>query len=110
MSIFDWMPTIQAEPAVGEYVKSHGQNICHIMRPSYIGKKVVYDCSTQAHEWYRVGILEKYFECEGIMRSVINIGERQRILYGHYVGREIWECLPWDAYPERMAAIGRRQK
>ena len=106
MTIFDWMPTAQDEPEVGAYDTEHGQVICHIMRNSYIGEKVVYDCSTQSHKWYRVGILEKYFEREGVMRSVIYNGSKQRILYDHYEGREIFECLPWDAYTARMAAIG----
>lgn len=106
LSIFDWMPTAQDEPEVGAYVTEHGQAICHIMRNSYIGEKVVYDCSTKSHKWYRVGILEKYFEREGVMRSVIYNGSKQRILYDHYKGREIFECLPWDTYTARMAAIG----
>ena len=105
MTIFDWMPTVQEEPEVGAYVTKHGAVICHIMRSNYIGSKVVYDCSTKSHKWYRVGILEKYFEREGVMRSVIYNGSKQRILYDHYPGREIFECLPWDAYPKRMAAI-----
>lgn len=109
MTIFDWMPTLQQEPKVGEYVDTHGANICHIMRPSYIGQKVVYECSTQSHEWWRVGILEKYFLCGGVMRSVIYVGEKQRILLDHYKGRDIYECLPWDAYPERMKAIERNR-
>lgn len=108
MSIFDYMPTLQKEPEVGEFVEHHGANICHIMRPNYIGQKVVYDCSTYSHKWFRVGILEKYFECRGVMRSIIYVGEKQRILLDHYPGREIFECLPWDAYPERMKTIGRR--
>ena len=106
MSIFDWMPSLAQEPRMGSYVEKHGAVICHIMRPSYIGKKVVYDCSTQSHTWYRVGVLEQYIPYEGRMRSIINVGEGQRILLTHYPGREIYECLPWDAYPERMKAIG----
>ena len=43
MSIFDLI-----EPEVGEYVTTHGAVICHIMRPGYIGKKVVYDVSRSA--------------------------------------------------------------
>lgn len=78
---------------------------CHIMRPNYIGQKVVYDCSTQNHRWYRVGILEKYIPHEGHMRSIIFVGERQRILLDHVLGREIYEPLQWEAYPERMKAI-----
>lgn len=111
MSIFDLsektdrsIPETE-EPKVGEYVSGHGANICHVMRPSYIGKKVIYDCSTKRHEWFRCGILEKYIPYEGHMRSIIYTGERQRVLLTHYPGIEIYECLPWDAYPKRMKAI-----
>lgn len=109
MTIYDWMPTMRKEPAVGEYVTKHGANICHIMRPSYIGKKVCFDVSTQNHKIYQVGILEKYIPHEGYMRSVIYTGKKQRSLITHYpwTGADLFECLPWDAYPERMAAIGK---
>jgi hypothetical protein len=39
------------------------------------------------------------------MRSIINVGKPQRILLTHYPGREIYECLPWDAYPARRALL-----
>lgn len=110
LTIFDWMPTLMDEPEVGAFVGETGAIICHIMRKSYIGLKVLYDCSTQNHTWYRCGVLEKYFECRGVMRSVINVGTKQRILLDHYPGREIYECLPLGAYPERMAAIGGRSR
>ena len=99
LSIFDFYQ--QDEPAVGEYVEGNGANICHIMRPSYIGKKVIYDCSTVSHKWLRCGILEKYFFCEGVWRSIIYVGERQRILLDHFPGVEIFEPLPWDKYLKR---------
>lgn len=105
MTIFDWMPTLQEEPKVGEYVEKHGAVISHIMRSSYIGKKVVYDCSTESHKWYLCGILEKYFECRGVMRSVIYVGKPQRILLDHHPGREIFEPLPWDAYQKRLETV-----
>lgn len=120
MSIFDWIPTLQPEPEVGEYVESHGANICHIMRPSYIGKKVVFDCSTESHKWYKVGILEQiirdhYYQWNGsdyekrpCDRVVIYTGKKERSRISLMPGREIFECLPWDAYPERMGAIGKR--
>ena len=86
-------PTAEHKP--GDYLEDFGETngavICHIMRPSYIGKLVCYDCSTQSHKWTRVGILEKYFECRGVMRSVINVGSKDRILFDHYPGREIYE-------------------
>lgn len=94
LSLFDLLP--KREPDVGEYVESNGAVICHIMRPGYIGRKVIYDCSTRSHKWIRCGILEKYFLCHGVWRSVINVGEKQRILLDHYPGVEIFETLPWD--------------
>jgi hypothetical protein len=86
--MFDMTPQ---EPAPGDYVTQHGANICHIMRPGYVGSLVVYDCSTCGHTWYRAGRLERYFEHEGHFRSVIYVGERQRILLDHVNGRDIFE-------------------
>ena len=100
ISIFDWMPTAQVEPEVGEYVTEHGANICHIMRPSYIGKKVVFDVSTQSRRSYQVGILEKYIPYGEYWRSIIYTGKKQRTLLTHYPGKEIFEGLPWDAYAD----------
>ena len=106
LTIFDYMPELLSEPEIGEYVNRHGAVICHIMRPGYIGRKVIYDCSTSSHTWYRCGILEKYIPHEGRMRSIINVGTKQRILLDHYSGINIYECLPWNAYPKRREAIG----
>lgn len=90
------------EPDVGEYVRSTGATICHIMRPHYIGQKVLFDCSTQSmRNLYKCGILEKYIPHEGRMRSIIYTGAKQRTLLTHYPGIEIYECLPWEAYSER---------
>ena len=118
MTIFDFMPTVQTEPDVGEWVESHGAVIPAIMRKSYIGKKVVMDKSTVSRRCYKVGILEKvvpavYYhngkmvECD---RSIVYDGSKQRNLITHYPGVNIYECLPWDAYPERMKAIGRAKE
>ena len=122
ISIFEWMPEIipeppkikqkdyGPEPEVGEYVTSHGMAIPHIMRPAYIGKKIVIDKSTQSHEWYQCGILEGYIPWENGFRSIVYTGQKQRSYVPHYrdmpgLSQQIYECLPWDAYPERMKAI-----
>ena len=89
------------EPAVGEYVKDNGAVICHIMRPHYIGKKVLFSVSTQSYRMFQCGILEKYIPYEGTWRSIIFTGKKQRTLLTHRPGIEIFEPLPWDAYPER---------
>lgn len=96
MDLFDWMPSLQPEPEVGEYMDRTGANICHIMRPNYIGKKVLIDVSTQSHKWYLCGILERYFERDGHMRSVVYTGKKQRSLIDHVNGRTLYECKPWD--------------
>jgi len=80
----------------GELVKKHGAVICHVMRPAYIGKTVVFDCSTQTQERFMCGILEDYIPYEGRHRSIIYTGKKQRTLLTHYPGREIYELLPWD--------------
>lgn len=92
------------EPAVGETVSSTGAVIPHIMRSAYIGKKVLYNISTQSMRCYRCGVLEEYIPYEGKTRSVIFYGKKQRALVTHYAGVNIYECLPWDAYPERAKA------
>ena len=92
MTIFDYM-----EPNVGEYVERSGAVICHIMIPSYIGHKVLYDCSTDSQRCFRCGILEKYIPYEGSMRCVIYIGKKQRALVTRRDGHgNIFETLPWD--------------
>lgn len=97
------------EPGIGETVERTGAVICHIMRPAYIGKKVLYDISTQSMRCYRCGVLEEYIQYEGKMRSVIFYGKKQRALVTHYEGVNIYECLPWDAYPERAKAWKRAE-
>lgn len=94
------------EPEIGEWFTETGAVISHIMRPNYIGKKVLINCSTQSRRWYRCGILEKYIPHEGRMRSVVYTGDKQRSLITHYPGIEIYECLPWDAYEKRMKSLG----
>lgn len=117
LTIFDWMPTVMQEPEVGEIIREPGACIPHIMRSGYIGRKVCFDCSTQSRKAYRVGILEAvnqsyYWHMEGdeykqvpCDRVVIFTGKKQRALISLTPGREIHECLPWNAYPERMKAI-----
>ena len=95
------------EPEVGAYVTAWGKVIDHIERPAYIGEKVIYDCSTRTHKWMRCGILEDYIPFEGYMRSIINVGTRQRILLTHYPGIEIHDWMPWD---ERWAQIVERRR
>ena len=97
------------EPGIGECVKSTGAVIPHIMRSAYIGKKVLYDVSTQSMRCYRCGVLEGYIPYEGKMRSVIFYGQKQRALVTRYAGVNIYECLPWGAYPERAKAWKRAE-
>lgn len=124
LTMFDWMPTLKEEPEVGAWVKEHGAVIPHIMRKSYIGKKVVMDLSTESRQCFKVAILEQVLpdfywhnddpddesgwqkvECD---RSVLYTGKKGRSYITHMPGREIYECLPWDAYQERKEAIGKR--
>ena len=119
LTIFDCLPTMMQEPEVGALVETHGANIPHIMIPSYIGRKVVFDVSTQSRTCFRVGILEAvrddhYYQLEDgtyqprpCDRVVIFTGKRQRSLISLMPGREIFEPLSWDAYEARNEAIGR---
>ena len=107
-SIFDLFDQLKTEPDIGEYTHECGQVICHIMRRGYIGKKVLVDVSTQSlRNLFRCGILEDYIPYEGRMRSIVNVGDRQRLLITHYPGVEIHECLPWGSYEQRKKAVGK---
>lgn len=110
ISLFDWSPEAQPEPEIGAWIKECGAVICHIMIPGYIGQKVAIDKSTHTHRWYRVGRLERYFEHEGHMRAVVDVGEHQKQLVDLWPGINLHEPLPWDAYPERNKAIGYRRQ
>lgn len=119
LTLWDWMPTAQPEPEVGAWVEKCGAVIPHIMRKSYIGRKVLMNKSTQSMTVYKCGILEKvvpsYYwhddqriECE---MSIVYDGSKQRNMISHYPGGgEIYECLPWNAYEERNKAIGRKDE
>jgi len=104
------MSVLPEEPEVGAFVPDRGAVICHIMRPHYIGQKVLFDCSTQSMKLYKCGILEKYIPYEGHYRSIIFTGKKQRSYITHYPGREIYECLPWDAYPERTKGWTKKEE
>ncbi len=105
LSLFD-MPELRREPEVGEYVKEPGAVICHIMRRGYIGNKVLIDVSTRSMPVFQCGILEGYIPYEGRMRSIVYTGKKQRALVTHYPGVEIYECMPWHWYKERLKAVG----
>ena len=86
LSLFDFI-----DPEVGEYVEDHGIIICHCMRKGYIGRKILVDKSTSGHDWFQVGILEDYIPYEGRWRSIVYVGEKQRLLVTHYPGVDIFE-------------------
>lgn len=94
MSLFD-MPRSGRKP--GDYQKTCGAIIPHIMREAYIGSFVLYDVHTQSQRpLFQLGILEKYIPYEGKMRAVIYTGKTQRALVTFYPGIEIWEPEPID--------------
>ena len=102
ISLFDFPENERFKP--GMYVESYGPAIPHIMRPGFIGKCVVYDCSTVSHKWFIVGRLEKYVwnDDNKCWRSIIYIGQKQRSLIDHMWGREIYKPEPWDFEKRRM--------
>ena len=116
MSLFDWMPQVLPDPQPGEYVNRHGMVICAIMRPSYIGKIVIMDCSTESHAWYKAGILEKilrdkYFHCNTITkqyeetpcdRVIIYTGKKQRSSILMMPGANIYEPANAPTMEERV--------
>lgn len=113
MTIWDLMkPTrtdTREEPAVGDWVETCGPVIDHIMIPGYIGRKVLFDTSTESMTLYKCGILEDYIPFDGHMRAIIYTGKHQRSLITLYPGRDIYETLPWNG-EERMRMNRRIQR
>lgn len=106
MTIWDLMApqrrTDGKELQVGDYTNEAGPVIPHIMRPAFIGEKVLYDCHTESHpDLYRCGILEEYIPHEGSYRCIIYDGRRQRVLITMRPGMEIFETEPWN-FEKRM--------
>lgn len=104
--------TLFDEPSAvkpGDWVTTHGAVIPKVMRPSYIGKLVVIDLSTQSHKWFKVARLERIVENDGHDRSVLYTGTKQRSIITHYPGREIFELEPWN-FEERRNKDGKTKK
>lgn len=80
----------RTELRAGEYVKDHGMVICHIMRPSYIGKKIVIDRSEPGCERYQVAILVDYIKLT-TPRAVVNTGKAEVEVITFRPGVEIFE-------------------
>lgn len=80
----------RTELRAGEYVKDHGMVICHIMRPSYIGKKIVIDRSEPGRECYQVAILVDYIKLT-TPRAVVNTGKAEVEVITFRPGVEIYE-------------------
>ena len=97
LSMWDLLQTEESHYP-GEWLEEHGANICHVMRPGYVGRLICIDCSTVGHRWYQVGRLERYFfmEDERVWRAVVYTGSRQRSLISFRPGIEIFEVEPWD--------------
>lgn len=96
ISIFDWMPSLIPEPNPGDWVEDHGELICRGQIESFLGKKIVMDCSTQSHEWYKVGIVEKILPAiyyhNGVetetVRVIVDDGKRTRCYITYIPGEE----------------------
>lgn len=90
---------------MGDWVTEHGPVIPHIMRPSFIGELVVIDKSTISHEWYEVGRMEKYIECDGHMRSVIRIGKNHMNYIDDYLKPSIYNGTIYELSPKQYDAV-----
>lgn len=71
-------------------MRDHGAAICHIMRPSYIGKKIVIDRSEPGCECYQVAILVDYIQLT-TPRAVVNTGKTETEVITFRPGVEIYE-------------------
>ena len=62
----------------GEYVEQKGQRLT--WRDLTPGMTVIYDCSTQSHEWLMVTTVDKIIRTPDDLRVILNQGKKQRLL------------------------------
>ena len=74
VNLFDLL----ALPNPGEYVTEHGRELSFDELEEMVGRLIVYDCSTQSHEWLKiVRVVEIYHYPDGRRRLIYSDGTRQ---------------------------------
>lgn len=73
ISLFD------AQPNVGALVEKHGRLLSFDEIAARVGDRIVYECSTQSHEWFKIVLVESiYVYPDGHRRLIYFDGHKQR--------------------------------
>lgn len=73
LSLFDRLEL--KEP--GDYVEEHGRELSFDELEEMVGRLIVYDCSTQSHEWLKiVRVVEIYHYPDGHRRLIYSDGTK----------------------------------
>ena len=62
----------------GDWVSYHGRELTFDEITQRVGQLIVWDMSTQSHEWFKVVRVEKIVFCDGHRRVVFYDGGKQR--------------------------------
>lgn len=63
---------------VGAYIEEHGRRLA--WDELQVGMTVIYDCSTESHEWLMVTTADKIIRTPDDLRVILNQGKKQRLL------------------------------
>lgn len=63
---------------VGAYIEEHGRRLA--WDEPQVGMTVIYDCSTESHEWLMVTTVEKIIRTPDDLRVILDGGRKQRPL------------------------------
>ena len=62
----------------GDWVETHGKELSFDDITARVGQLIVWDCSTESHEWFKVVRVEKIVLSDGYRRVVFYDGHKQR--------------------------------
>lgn len=72
------MSLFPAALRVGAYIEEHGRRLA--WDELQVGMTVIYDCSTESHEWLKVTTVDEIIRTPDDLRVILNQGEKQRLL------------------------------
>ena len=73
---------------VGAYIEKHGRRL--VWDELQVGMTVIYDCSTESHEWLKVTTVDEIIRTPDDLRVILNQGKKQRLLINRaYIERGV---------------------
>lgn len=73
---------------VGAYIEEHGRRLA--WDELQVGMTVIYDCSTESHEWLKVTTVDEIIRAPDDLRVILNQGKKQRLLINRaYIERGV---------------------